>query len=305
MTAPRRGRTTNERILAVLAVGLGMLGVLWLRCVYLQVLDPRGYAKSAEAQHRITQPLPAERGTITDRNNRPLAVSIAAPSVFADARRVGEKSAMASRLARLTGGDAGVIRKRLERDKGFVWIARQVDYELMPTLLDLRDAGIGTQEELRRVHPQGRLGAHLLGFVNIDHQGLEGLELTFNRSLRGQDGFTSTLRDAKGDLLVGPWTRHTDPVDGGDLQLTIDSVVQQAAEEALDWGAKTFRAKGGSVIVMDPYTGEILAMANYPTYDPGAPGKASPERRRNRAVTDLFEPGSIFKIVTAAALLEE
>lgn len=304
MTAPRRGRTTNERILAVLAVGLGLLGVLWARCVYLQVLDPRGYAKIADAQHRVTQPLHAIRGTITDRHGRPLALSIAAPSVFADARRVHEKSTMASRLARLTGKDAAAIRHRLERDKGFVWIARQVDYELLPTLMELRDAGIGTQEELRRVYPQGRLGAHLLGFVNVDHQGLEGLELSFNASLRGEDGITSTLRDAKGDSLVGPWTRHVEPVDGGDLALTIDSVVQQAAEEALDWGAKKFRARGGSIIVMDPYSGEILAMANYPTYDPNEPGKASPERRRNRAVTDLFEPGSIFKIVTAAALLE-
>jgi cell division protein FtsI (penicillin-binding protein 3) len=298
-------RTTNDRIIGILLIGVGLLGILWVRCAWLQVIASKRYTAFANAQHQATQTLRARRGTIYDRNGRLLAVSIPAPSVFADARHVTAKQDVAKQLAHLVGRDAGMIRQRLGRDKGFVWIARQVDTSLTPSILTMRRDGIGIIEEYRRVYPHQRLASHLLGFVNIDQQGLEGLELALNGTLQGQDGWRSSLRDAKGDILFGPWTTETDPTDGYDVLLTIDGVVQQVAEETLEWGVKKYHAKGGSIIVMDPSTGEILAMANSPSYDANAPSRTPIDYRRNRAVTDLFEPGSTFKIVTASALLEE
>ena len=303
----RRGlsRPTNDRIVIIVVIGLGLFGVLWLRCFYLQVIDARHYAAMAAAQHRSIQTLPARRGAIYDRQGRVLALSVPVPSLFANARVVTAKREVAERLASVVGRDAGMIERRLEQDKGFVWIARQVDPEVKPAIAKLRDAGIGWIEEPKRRYPNGRMAGHLLGFVDIDQRGLEGMELAMNGVLQGQDGWRSTLRDAKGDLLIGPWTTETPPIDGYDLDVTIDSVVQAVAEETLAWGVKKYHAKGGSVIVMEPSTGAILAMATEPSFDPNAPGEAPADHRRNRTVTDVFEPGSIFKVVTASALIEE
>ncbi len=297
--------TTDDRIIGALLIGLGLLGILWVRCVWLQLIAARRYTAVAASQHWVSATLPSRRGTIVDRAGRPLALSAPVPSVFADARRVRDKREVAGQLATLVGRDARFIQRRLERDKGFVWVARQIDPGLTPKLLVLRDAGIGIVEEPKRLYPHGRLASHLLGCVDIDQQGLEGLELAYNGVLRGHDGWRATLRDAKGDLLLGPWTSEVQPIDGYDLALTIDSVVQQVAEDALEWGVGKYHAKGGSILVMEPSTGAILAIANAPGFDPNLRGRVSPEARRNRAVTDLFEPGSTFKIVTAAALLEE
>ena len=300
-----RSRPTNDRIIGTLLVGLALLGILWARCVWLQLLAAPRYTAIAESQHRAAQTLRARRGAVVDRHGRILAVSIPAPSVFANAREVSAKRDLAQRLASVVGKDAKMIQRRLEQDKGFVWVARQVDLALTPELLTLRDDGVGILEELKRFYPHDRLASHVVGFVDIDQRGLEGLELAFNGMLQGQDGWRSTLRDARGELLIGPWTTQLDPVDGYDMVLTIDGVVQQVAEEVLDWGASKYHAKGGSIIVMEPDTGAILAMANSPSYDANAPAEVQADRRRNRAVTDVFEPGSIFKIVSASALLEE
>ncbi len=298
-------RPTNDRIIGVLLVGLGLLAILWARCIWLQVLAARRYAAIATIQHESSQRLPAQRGGIYDRTGRPLAVSVPVPSVYANARVVSDKREMAAQLARLVGRDARMIRRRLERDKRFVWVARQVDPELAPQLLALSRSGVGIIEEPKRLYPHGRLASHLLGFVDVDQRGLEGIELSLNGILRGQDGWQSTIHDAKGQLLIGPWTARAEPIDGYDVVMTIDSVVQEVAESALEWGVKKYHAKGGSIIVMDPYDGAILAMANSPTFDANSRGQASADSHRNRAVTDLFEPGSTFKVVTASALLEE
>ena len=300
----RRIRPTNDRIAAILLVGLGLLGILWGRCIWLQLVAAQRYSTIATAQHQSTQILRARRGTITDRFGRPLALSVPAPSIFANARQISAKREMAGHLARVVGRDAAMIQRRLEKDKGFVWIARQVDPAMTPALLSFRDSGVGILEEPKRLYPQGKLASHMVGFVDIDQHGLEGLELALNGPLRGKDGWRSTLRDAKGDPLIGPWTIETQPIDGYDTVLTIDSVVQEVAEETLEWGMTKYHAKGGSIIVMDPFTGAILAMANAPSYDPNVPGEFPADDRRNRAVTDLFEPGSTFKVVTASALLD-
>ncbi|HEX9779807.1 MAG TPA: penicillin-binding protein 2 [bacterium] len=299
-------RTTNDRMVLVLAGCLLLLAVLELRLVWLQALGARQSRAIAQRQQQHLEPLLGKRGRILDCRERILAMSVQAPSVFADPRHVAGGAETAHRLADVTGADPALVRARLgQEDRGFVWIARQIAPQARAELASLRRAGVGVRDELKRVYPHGTLGGHLMGFVDIDHQGLEGLELAFNGALRGYDGWRRTLRDGQGQYLVGPWTTEALPTAGHDLVLTIDAVVQQVAEETLDWGVETFNAKGGSVIVMDPATGAVLAMATWPNYDPNDPGRARPETRRNRTVTDLFEPGSIFKIVAASALLEE
>ena len=305
MSRASMGRTTNDRILGVLLAGLGILAVLWVRCVWLQVVGRHRYAALGAAQHEAAQTLKATRGAITDRAGQPLAISLSVPSIFANARRVKAKRDVAIRLARAIGRDARAIQRRLERNRAFVWVARHVDPGLVPSLSSVQGEGVGIIEEPTRWYPHGRLASHVVGFVDIDERGLEGLELAFNGALRGQDGWRSTLRDAKGHVLIGPWTTQVEPIDGYDLVLTLDSVVQAAAEETLEWGVKKYHAQGGSVVVLDPATGAIRAMANAPSFDANARGWVTASARRNRAVTDVFEPGSTFKIVTAAALLEE
>ena len=297
--------STDDRIILVLLIGLGLFGLVWVRCVWLQVVAAKRYGGMTFSQQRTTQPLLARRGTILDRNGRELAVSVFAPSVFANARQVAQKRHVASRLASLVGEDVQMIQRQLERDKGFVWVARQLDPTVAAPIRDLRDSAVGIIEEPKRLYPQGRLAGHLLGFTDIDQRGLEGIELSLDGILRGHDGWRSTLHDGRGTTLIGPWTTQTLPMDGHDVVLTIDSVVQQAAEETLAWGMERYHAKGGSIIVMAPDTGAILALANTPSYDPNDPGSLPADARRNRAVTDLFEPGSTFKLVTAAALVQE
>ncbi len=298
-------KATSQRLIGVCAVFFALLGLLWIRCLWLQVVSASRFSRMAAAQHVLTRALVAPRGTLYDRNGVVLAMSVRAPSVFANPRHVVAKTRTAIRLAKLIDQDPEFISQRLSRDKGFVWLARHVDPAIQEALQPFRREGIGLLEEPQRMYPQGRLAAHLLGDVDIDQKGLEGLELAFNGVLRGYPGWESTLRDARGQALLGPWTVRMEPASGYEAVLTLDSVVQGAVEEALAWGVEKFHAKGGSVIVMDPQTGDILALANQPTFDPNQPGRVPAENRRNRAITDLFEPGSVFKIVTASALLEE
>ena len=298
--------STNRRLIALCAAFLAAFGILWLRCVWLQVVDAPRLAGMARAQYRVSQTLLAKRGTMTDRHGAVLAMSARAPSVFANPRQVAEKAYTADRLARLLDRDPRVIRARLAQKKGFVWVARQVEPRMAGEGLQpfLRQ-GVGMMEESHRLYPSEGLASHLLGYVDIDERGLEGLELSLNGLLRGQHGRRSTVRDARGEWLIGPWTTEVQPTPGQDVALTIDRVVQGVAEEALAWGVKKFHAKGGSLIVMDPQTGQLLALANQPGFDPNHPAEASADARRNRAITDVFEPGSVFKIVTASALIEE
>ncbi|MBI3325033.1 MAG: penicillin-binding protein 2 [Candidatus Omnitrophica bacterium] len=297
--------STNHRLAAITAGLMAALGVIWLRCGWLQGVQAGRLARMAKAQHETARGLLAERGTIYDRHGRVLAMSVGIPSVFANPRQMPAKQRAALELAKALGRDPTAIGRRLARDKGFVWIARHINPQIKGRLDPFRRDGVGFVEEPKRIYPQGPSASHIVGSVDIDERGLEGVEMALNNALRGRPGWRATLRDGKGDLLIGPWTVETPPQRGFDLVLTIDSVVQETAEEALSWGVEKFHAKGGSVIVMDPATGEILGLANWPQFDPNQPGRSSPGSRRNRAITDVMEPGSVFKIVTASALLQE
>ncbi len=286
-------------------MGFLMIGaVLWVRLLWLQILHPDHWVTIARRQHlQILELLPV-RGAILDRNLKPLAVSIRLTSVFANPRHVKDPSAVARRLAPLLDQPVEELKGKLsQRDRGFVWLARRIPNQTASRIRALRLAGVDWIMEPQRVYPLGYLASHLVGFAGSDAQGLEGLELVYDRALKGEPGWRWMNRDAR-RRPVGVWDHPSvAPRDGLELVLNLDTSIQFIAERALEEAVEKWRAKGGSIIVMEPATGEILAMANRPTFDSNQFADVAPETRRNRAVTDTFEPGSVFKIVTAAVAL--
>ena len=260
----------------------------------------------AQKQHNYFINLEPKRGTIYDRNLRPLALNVAAYSVYAEPKRMSrkEKEEVIGKLARPLGLSPQALADRLKKDKYFVWLARKLPSKEADDIKKLGLRGIGFIKESRRHYPNQSLAAHLLGFAGIDNAGLEGLELKLDSYLKGESGFVTILRDAKlRELLIEK--DFVAPKDGFDVVLTIDETIQYLAERALDKAFEYHHAKGASLIVLNPKTGEILAIANRPTYDLNRPASFSQDSRRNRAIADMYEPGSVFKIVTAAAALEE
>ncbi|MBI3317990.1 MAG: penicillin-binding protein [Candidatus Omnitrophica bacterium] len=279
-------------------------GALWLRLVWLQVLHPSHWVSIARRQHLQVLELPPLRGDILDRHGRPLAVSIRLTSVFADPRHVKNPAATAQHLAGLLGYSAGELSRKLsDPHRGFVWLARRVPYQTAAKIQSMHLSGVDFLMEPQRVYPQGELASHLLGFAGLDAQGLEGLELAYDRLLKGEPGWRWLARDAR-RRPIGTWeAQMVSPRDGLELVLTVDTAIQFIAERALETAVLKYKAQGASIVVMNPSTGEILALANRPSYDPNRFAQVPPDVRRNRAVTDTFEPGSVFKIVTAAVAL--
>lgn len=227
-------------------------------------------------------------------------------SVYAVPRQIpaAEKETIARVLEHTLKLDRAFLQDRLWRDKSFVWLARKVTPAQSRELRARNLKGIGFIKESKRSYPNGYLASQCIGFAGLDNSGLEGLELYYDRYLRGSPGWAVMLRDARSKKL-NLYQQVSLPQDGQDIILTIDEVIQYIAERELEKAWRSSSAKGASIVVMDPWTGAILAMANCPTYDINFPGKADKEQMRNRAVCDLFEPGSVFKIVTASAALEE
>jgi cell division protein FtsI (penicillin-binding protein 3) len=258
----------------------------------------------ARRQHWTVLELPATRGQILDRHERPLATSIRLTSVFADPRHVKNPLWTAKKLSPLLSVPVDRLAGKLsQRDRGFVWLARRIPNQAAAQIRNLKLPGVDVVKESQRVYPQGYLASHLLGFAGLDSKGLEGLELAFDKVLQGQAGWRWLSRDARRRPL-GTWAAaEVAPRDGLELVLTLDTTLQFVAEQALEKAFRKYRAQGGSIVVMNPATGEILALANRPTFDPNQFGQERPEIRRNRAITDTFEPGSVFKIVTAAVAL--
>jgi len=262
-------------------------------------------SKLASSQYRIFINLLPKRGVIYDRNQRELAVSINLNSVFIDPLIVEDREALVKELSSILDIDKKEMLQRLDGKKRFVWLARKIQPELERAIRRLDMKGVGFIKEPERVYPNGTLASHIVGFVGVDGDGLEGIELKFDRFLKGTMGWRYTIRDAKKREVPSFEYREIPPADGNDVILTIDNVVQTIAEGELDKAFKKSNAKGGSIIVMDPYTGDILALANRPSYDLNRVDEFALEARRNRAICDFFEPGSSFKIVTATAVLAE
>lgn len=294
----------KTRVALVIMGFLLITGALLSRLTWLQVFNPSHWVTIARRQHLQVLELPPVRGAILDRHGRPLGVSIRLTSVFADPRHLKDPLTAARLLAPILKKSAAELATELNRkDRGFVWLARRISNQAAAQLRALRLSGIDLVMEPQRVYPQGLLASHLVGFAGLDTQGLEGIELACDRILRGEPGWRWLARDAR-RRPVGAWEGpFVAPRDGLELVLTIDTTLQFIAERALEQAYQKWRAKGASIIVMDPMTGEILALANRPTFDSNRFGQAPLEARRNRAVTDTFEPGSVFKIVTAAVAL--
>ncbi len=296
-----RRRLRVALIFVVLAAGLAaLLGRLFV----LQIRDHRGLTERASRQYHRLVPLTSKRGTITDRNGRELAVSLQAPSVFAQPSAVANPDAAAAALAPHLAVPRAELLERLRADKPFVWIARRVEPAQAEAVARLNLKGIGLVPESRRFYPRQELAAHLLGFVGLDDRGLEGIEFQYDAVLGGKPRWVVAAQDALGRVVFRDEPEPTDR-ETFDLVLTIDEVMQYIAERELERAVARSRARGGSAIVMDPRTGEVLALANWPTFNPNLYQQTPAAARRNRAAADAFEPGSAFKVILGAAALEE
>jgi len=295
----------RKRQLAVFIFFIISLSILVLRLLYIQVVKHSFYKKIADEQHTVSLEIAPKRGTIFDRNMRVLAINLHSDSVFANPRVIKNKRNTAASVARMLGIDEDFVYGRLTKNKSFVWIKRKVSPEASALVKALKIEGLDTIQESERSYPDKTLACHVIGTVDIDNNGLEGLELYYDKYLKGEPGWVVSTQDAKRKLLESYQYEYIPARDGFNLILTIDEVIQSIAERELAKAFEKFNAKGASIIVMDPRTGDILALANMPNYDLNDAKNRSKESIRNRAINDFFEPGSVFKIVTASAALEE
>jgi len=295
----------RKRQFAVFLFFILSLSILVLRLFYIQVIKHGFYKKIADEQHTVSLEIAPKRGIIFDRNMRVLAINLHSDSVFANPRVIKDKRKAAASISRILGIDEDFVYERLSKNKSFVWIKRKVSAEASASLKALKIEGLDTIQESERSYPDKALACHVIGTVDIDNNGLEGLELYYNKYLKGEPGWVVSTQDAKRKLLESYQYEYIPPRDGSDLVLTIDEVIQSIAERELAKAFEKFNAKGASIVVMDPRTGDILALANLPNYDLNNAKNRSQESIRNRAINDFFEPGSVFKIVTASAALEE
>ena len=302
----RRTLQRNQRrVTAAKILFLLLFVAVGARAVQLQMLQGEKLMKLGQRQHLKEWIVLPKRGALFDRGGEPLALSMESHSVYARPHRVQDPEPLSRALAQILNLRVAEVRQKLLSEKPFVWLKRQVGSAEAEKIQALNADGIGMFYEPKRHYPQGQLAGQLIGFVGRDSEGLEGLELKYNEYIRGETGSSVTERDALGRrvLVQGVEDLHIPP--GSDMHLTIDTSIQYAAEKELEASIAKYRAKAGVAIVADPFTGEILALANYPSFDPNNYGKESAEQRRDRAVTDSFEPGSTFKTILAAAALEE
>jgi cell division protein FtsI (penicillin-binding protein 3) len=295
----RRWRTVAAGVL----LGLGFLVVLG-RLFHLQVLRGEEMAQLAGRQHQKMLTVEGGRGAIFDRNGTILAITMEVPSVFGAPKYVADPGATAVRLSRVLKVDARQLEAKLKSQRDFVWLQRHIAPERAEGLQGLSLDGIGVIPEGRRFYPKGVMLSHVLGFGNIDNQGLEGLERRYDAVLRGERGRLVVEQDAFGGAVFPKGLNYVAPALGKDLVLTIDEMIQYIAEQELAEAVTRTRAVSGVVIVVEPKTGAILALAVRPTFDPNGP-KTDPNLWRNRAISDAYEPGSTLKLVVAAAALEE
>ncbi|MGH7232613.1 MAG: peptidoglycan D,D-transpeptidase FtsI family protein [Nitrospiraceae bacterium] len=294
----------GRRIVVALTLGAGFAVILF-RLFSLQVLQAGELTARADRQHQKTVSLEGARGAIYDRQGNVLAINMDVPSVFGVPASLGYPSGVARDLARVLHVRADDIERKLRQERSFVWIARKLDPEQGRKLEDLSLDGIGIVLEGRRFYPKGSLLSHVLGFAGMDSQGLEGIERRYDTQLKGDKQVVVLQRDALGRTVFPKGISERVPGAGHNLTLTIDEFIQYITEKELEEAVLATRAKSGMVIVMDPRTGAILAMALNPKFDPNAVGAISADRWRNRTLTDAYEPGSTMKIMVAAAALEE
>ncbi len=291
------------RIAIVMVFFVAAFGVIFLRAFYLQVAIGGSLQERAFRQHTRTVKVPPNRGTIYDRNLEELAMSVEVDSVFAQPRNVKDAFAASKTLAPLLSVERRRLSRKMGSEANFVWLRRQVDLNDAQRAKIQKLPGIGMHKEKRRYYPVKSLAANLVGFAGVDSDGLEGVELYYDKYLKGAQATVRAGKDARGKLLL--YEDMDEAVRGMDVILTIDKTIQYIAEKALQKSLLSTGARSGVVIVMDPHTGEVLAMANAPTFDPNEFTRFKPGQWRNRAITDTFEPGSTIKAFLLASVVEE
>jgi len=297
-------RGLKIRIFFVALLCFGLLGVMILRASQLQLF--MGDALAGQADRQLTKriELPPVRGKILDRNGEELAINKEVYSVYAQPPKITDPRRVAGALAKSLGEEEGRILKMLGAKRSFVWLKRNVDAEKWNAIASHDFKGVGVVKGSRRYYPNMELAGHLIGFAGIDSQGLEGLELEYNDYIKGTAGFFLAERDALGRDIFPRGLNVKDSTSGNDVVLTIDKTIQHIAERELGDALNQYSAKGGTVIIMSPHTGEVLAMAVQPAFNPNSFEKYNLSAWRNRIVTDSFEPGSTFKVFLAAAAIQ-
>jgi len=310
MNAPRRNRNRSQfnlrnRMLMV-GAGLGLCAVTLVgRAAYVQLVNSDFYQRQGEARYLREVPIATSRGMITDRNGEPVAVSTPVASIWVNPQELLRAPGRIPELAQALSLPVDELTAKLTQkaDKEFMYLRRRMNPDVAEQIVALKIPGVFAQREFRRYYPQGEAMAHVLGFTNIDDHGQEGLELAFDEWLRGKPGAKKVIRDRKGAIVESiDLVRAAEP--GKDLTLSIDRRIQFLAMRELRNAVTANEAAGGSIVIMDVATGEIMAMANLPTYNPNSVSGATPDARRNRAVTDLVEPGSTMKPLTIATALQ-
>ena len=287
----------------VAGIGLAFVGLAG-RAAYIQVFGNEFFQRQGEVRFARTLELPANRGRILDRNGLILASSVPAPSIWAIPEDVEASKSQLAQLAKLLEMPLSDLNKKLgDEDKSFVWVKRQVDEAVALKIVALGIKGIYQRKEYKRQYPEGETVSHVVGFTNVEDRGQEGMELLFNKNLAGQAGSRRVIKDRLGRVVedVG---EQVPPVDGKDLQLSIDSKMQFVAYQKLRDAVISNKAVAGSVVVLDSVTGEVLAMANYPSFVPDKRQNMTGAQLRNRALTDTFEPGSVMKAFTVGLALD-
>jgi cell division protein FtsI (penicillin-binding protein 3) len=309
----KRGAETREqtsgrfvgRAVVVLAFFVLVGSSLIARAVHLQVFNKEFLNQQADSRHLRTEKIIAHRGAITDRNGEPLAISTPVDSVWANPKELAAAVDSVPKLADALGLDSQLLMRRITRsmDKDFLYLRRHLSPETAERVIALKLPGVNVQREYRRFYPAGEVTGHLVGFTSVDDDGQEGLELAFNHWLAGESGAKRVLKDRLGRSVENVESIRP-PHPGKDLRASIDLRVQYLAYRALKAAIQRHRADSGSIVVLDVDTGEVLAVVNQPTYNPNDRAQYTAERYRNRAITDIFEPGSTVKPLVIAAALE-
>ncbi|QWR76847.1 peptidoglycan D,D-transpeptidase FtsI family protein [Candidatus Magnetomonas plexicatena] len=282
-------------------IALGFLAVVG-RLFDLMVLNHDKFVKKSANQRIAEVDIQVRRGMIFDRKGRRLVANLEQGSVYLDRANFGGDNERLFKLAKMIDVNVNDLSEQLKSSKNFLWIKRKISLEDTAKVESLKIGGIGITPEAKRYYTLGSFASHIIGFVNLDNKGLEGVESKYDKELTGEGGTYSVQRDARGNRF---YSENDAENSGNSLVLTVDEGLQYIVEKELDEAIKKWRAVAATAIMLNPFTGEILAMSNRPTYDPNNPAKTSPAARRNRAVTDVYEPGSTFKVVTASGVLEE
>jgi cell division protein FtsI (penicillin-binding protein 3) len=296
-------KTPSWRSKFIVALVGGAFLLLVGKALYVQVIDADFYVNEGEKRYAHTMDLPATRGRIMDRHGQLLATSVAASSIWAIPKEFEASREQRRLLARALGLTPEELQRRLAEHPRFVWLRRQAEDTQWQAVKSMGLKGVHETKEYRRRYPEGEAAAHLVGFTNVEDRGQEGVELAFQKDLKGQDGNRAVVKDRLGRVIedIG---EQTEAIDGRDVQLAIDSKVQFIAFQRLRDAVREHNAKSGSAVVIDVLTGEVLALANYPSFDPSQRSKLTGPQLRNRALTDTFEPGSTMKPFIAALALQ-